>query len=127
MGGHALADICAQVGDLVVNVGEEREAGLPASFHYLHHVTAVQFHSHCPVSPERVQPNVLCSDALSTEPEVVDGFSNRRLYHFGRGVACCVVVCRQARDRRGLAAMAAATRRASASVIEILLPGRACW
>ena len=54
MCGHVLVDVGAQVGDLIVGVGEEGQAGQPAGLYDLNHVAAIQLHWHCPAGSERV-------------------------------------------------------------------------
>ena len=46
MDGHALCGVCAQVGDLVMDVGGEGQAGRSTTLRDVDHIVAVQFHRH---------------------------------------------------------------------------------
>ena len=70
MGGHSLADVRAQVGDLVVDVRQERQARPAASFHDLDHVAAIELHCHGAACSQRVRPGVFGPDPLASESEV---------------------------------------------------------
>ena len=76
VGGHALANIYAQVGDLVMDVREGVKASPLTGLHDFDHVAAVQLHCHLSSGPKGLRSDVLCPDSLAAETQSADGSSH---------------------------------------------------
>lgn len=52
--GHSVSDVGTKVGNLVVDVGQERQARRATCFHDSDQVATIEFHGHCPTGSKRV-------------------------------------------------------------------------